>query len=252
MIHFPECSSFLLSCLLPHLFKVFIQATTFLTAHAEEGGGTDGILEYVPKEKVTLPKTNMAPENRPLEKELPIGNHHFQGQTVSFRECKFRESSKRPSILGFHCSLQGPSWWVLLLLGLWWKKDIGEFPSTYHNKESILDSNLYGDGHLEYFEPCVCMFWIFILIHRHRYTSSFSLAKNVFSYLPALHPCKGKCARDPSTQQPNGLYTRTCFFFDRLLWTNSSLPLKIGLNAPKMKGSFPKHPISGGAELLVF
>ena len=55
------------------------QATTFLTAHAEEGGGTDGILEYVPKEKVTLPKTNMAPENRPLEKELPIGNHHFQG-----------------------------------------------------------------------------------------------------------------------------------------------------------------------------
>ena len=26
----------------------------------------------------TLPKTNIAPENRPLEKELPIGNHHFQ------------------------------------------------------------------------------------------------------------------------------------------------------------------------------
>ena len=30
----------------------------------------DGILD-------TLPKTNIAPENRPLEKEIPIGNHHF-------------------------------------------------------------------------------------------------------------------------------------------------------------------------------
>ena len=27
---------------------------------------------------ITLPKTNIAPENRPLEKELPIGNYHFQ------------------------------------------------------------------------------------------------------------------------------------------------------------------------------
>ena len=26
---------------------------------------------------ITLPETNMAPENRPLEKEIPIGNHHF-------------------------------------------------------------------------------------------------------------------------------------------------------------------------------
>ena len=25
------------------------------------------------------PETNIAPENRPLEKEIPIGNHHFQG-----------------------------------------------------------------------------------------------------------------------------------------------------------------------------
>ena len=28
-------------------------------------------------EIITLPKTNMAPENRPLEKEIPIGNHRF-------------------------------------------------------------------------------------------------------------------------------------------------------------------------------
>ena len=33
-----------------------------------------------------LPETTIAPENRPLEKEIPIGNHHFQGRTVSFRE----------------------------------------------------------------------------------------------------------------------------------------------------------------------
>ena len=25
----------------------------------------------------TLPETNMSPENRSLEKEIPIGNHHF-------------------------------------------------------------------------------------------------------------------------------------------------------------------------------
>ena len=25
----------------------------------------------------TLPETNIAPENRPLEKEIPIGNQHF-------------------------------------------------------------------------------------------------------------------------------------------------------------------------------
>ena len=25
----------------------------------------------------TLPETNIAPENEPLEKEIPIGNHHF-------------------------------------------------------------------------------------------------------------------------------------------------------------------------------
>ena len=27
---------------------------------------------------ITLPETNIAPENRPLEKEIPIVNHHFQ------------------------------------------------------------------------------------------------------------------------------------------------------------------------------
>ena len=27
----------------------------------------------------TLPETNIAPENRPVEKEIPIENHHFWG-----------------------------------------------------------------------------------------------------------------------------------------------------------------------------
>ena len=27
----------------------------------------------------TLPETNIFPEDRPLEKEIPIGNHHFLG-----------------------------------------------------------------------------------------------------------------------------------------------------------------------------
>ncbi len=31
-----------------------------------------------------LPKTNMEPENGPLEKEIPIGNHHFQVPAVNF------------------------------------------------------------------------------------------------------------------------------------------------------------------------
>ena len=46
------------------------------------------ILEKWEKEFIsyTLPETNMAPENTPLEKEIPIGNHHFWVRTVSFRE----------------------------------------------------------------------------------------------------------------------------------------------------------------------
>ena len=33
----------------------------------------------VPSLKTTLPETNIASENGPLEKEIPIGNHHLQG-----------------------------------------------------------------------------------------------------------------------------------------------------------------------------
>ena len=36
------------------------------------GGETSKIFLWM----FTLPETNMAPENKPLEKEIPIGNHH--------------------------------------------------------------------------------------------------------------------------------------------------------------------------------
>ena len=35
---------------------------------------------------ITLPKTNIAPENRPLEREIPIGKHRLEGRPVGFRE----------------------------------------------------------------------------------------------------------------------------------------------------------------------
>ena len=36
-----------------------------------DDAGTAGTRWYI------LPETNIAPENRPLEKEIPIRNHHF-------------------------------------------------------------------------------------------------------------------------------------------------------------------------------
>ncbi len=32
---------------------------------------------YLRHMRDTIPETNISPENRPLEKEIPIGNHHF-------------------------------------------------------------------------------------------------------------------------------------------------------------------------------
>ena len=37
-----------------------------------------------------LPETNSLPlKTDPMEKEIPIGNHHLFGVYVSLRECKF-------------------------------------------------------------------------------------------------------------------------------------------------------------------
>ena len=43
------------------------------------------VLLHVP---VTLPETNITPENGWLEYYFPIGKAYFQGRTVSFREGK--------------------------------------------------------------------------------------------------------------------------------------------------------------------
>ena len=39
--------------------------------------GVNGLEISGNNQMFTLPETNIAPENRPLEKEIPIGNHHF-------------------------------------------------------------------------------------------------------------------------------------------------------------------------------
>ena len=49
------------------------------------------LLEQMQKiEYSILPETNSLPlKIDPMEKEIPIGNHHFWGLYVSLRECKF-------------------------------------------------------------------------------------------------------------------------------------------------------------------
>ena len=32
---------------------------------------------FFPSNEFTLPKANIAPENKSMEKEIPIGNHHY-------------------------------------------------------------------------------------------------------------------------------------------------------------------------------
>ena len=72
----------------------------------------------------TLPESNVASENRPLEKEIPIGNHHFQVRTVSFREGNLGvffgwlkcQRSKKPPKTGYPWPLQkadNSDLWVL-------------------------------------------------------------------------------------------------------------------------------------------
>ena len=52
-----------------------------------------------------FPETNIAPENRPLEKEIPIGNHHFSGaMLVSGRVWPKRNS--RPYFVQRHSMVQ--------------------------------------------------------------------------------------------------------------------------------------------------
>ena len=45
-----------------------------------------GMLMSVEQSGITLPETNIAPENRPSQKEISIPTIHFQVRAVSFRE----------------------------------------------------------------------------------------------------------------------------------------------------------------------
>ena len=82
------------------LLNVFLSQPTFLEAAKRLSGDVKYWQTMPPKLRgflwlsenemdvlmYTLPETNVAPENRPLEKEIPIGNHHIFKCYVSFRE----------------------------------------------------------------------------------------------------------------------------------------------------------------------
>ena len=53
-------------------------------SHRSSAGGFLGCLGYTYSIGTPL-KFNMEPENGPLEKEIPFGNHHFSGSMLNFR-----------------------------------------------------------------------------------------------------------------------------------------------------------------------
>ena len=55
----------------------FFGGVSDLTSPGFTGKSTNSLMLFS-KDRFTPPKTNMEPENGPLEKEIPIGNHHFQ------------------------------------------------------------------------------------------------------------------------------------------------------------------------------
>ena len=61
--------------------------------------------------RVTLPETNdLAPENNPLETEIPIGNHHFQGVMLVFGSVSVTKH-KSLAFLPGHCF--STTWFLL-------------------------------------------------------------------------------------------------------------------------------------------
>ena len=56
----------------------------------------------------TPPETNMAPKNRYLEKEFPIGNHHLKVPAVSFRECIFEKNEPKIQKSNQRSKFEGP------------------------------------------------------------------------------------------------------------------------------------------------
>ena len=61
----------------PACFVVMIFAGAIMFTKTN-GSGHGGHGPWIQAPGGTLHETNIAPENRPLEKEIPIGNHHSQ------------------------------------------------------------------------------------------------------------------------------------------------------------------------------
>ena len=57
----------------------FHRFSSLIPQNARDGGQWQGLFLLHNPRSLTLPETNIAPEIRSLEKEIPIGNHHFYG-----------------------------------------------------------------------------------------------------------------------------------------------------------------------------
>ena len=79
-------------------------------------GGDDCILaevELFHQMKYTLRKTNIAPENRPSQKESSLPTTNFQGRAVSFREIILRVYHLSPN-----CSIDISWMWAFPNIGV--------------------------------------------------------------------------------------------------------------------------------------
>ena len=88
--------------------------------------------------KCTPPKTNMEPENGPLEKEIPFGNHPFQGNHVSFS--------------GVYIYLPVP-WWFYIYLAIdrILKEPIFVFPDARSSMPKLPGKDARGLGQRVFF-----------------------------------------------------------------------------------------------------
>ena len=97
-------------------------------------------------QSTTLPETNIAPENRPSQKETSIPTIHFQVRTVSFRECNQLRTFKimfgqqknsegqwdSPKVNGIHQVLETAPTFVVFVDCPEWKRgaNVSVYPSV--------------------------------------------------------------------------------------------------------------------------
>ena len=60
------------------------------------------LIDLLKKIVYTLPETNISPENRPLEKEIPVGNHHFLGAMLVSGRVRTPETAMPPTFRRFN------------------------------------------------------------------------------------------------------------------------------------------------------